>query len=88
MDCGHYIKRRYLQTRWDLNNVRVQCQLCNRQLNGNYRVYEPKIQKELGIDFVQKMWDKAIKSEKIPTPMLGIMLERIKEKYKNLQKSS
>lgn len=25
MDCGHYIKRRYLHTRWDLNNVRPQC---------------------------------------------------------------
>lgn len=25
MDCGHYIKRRYLHTRWDLNNLRPQC---------------------------------------------------------------
>lgn len=84
MDCGHYIKRRYLQTRWDLNNVRPQCQYCNRNLNGNYRIYEPKIQKELGVDFVQKMWDKAMKVEKISTPILSLMLEKIKEKYKNL----
>ena len=88
MDCGHYIKRRYLQTRWDLNNVRPQCRACNRLKNGNYRVYEPRLCQELGTDFVQKMWDRALKAEKISTPMLSIMLEDIKKKYKNLQKQA
>ena len=88
LDCGHYIKRRYLQTRWDLNNVRPQCRNCNRILNGNYKVYEPKIKAELGADNVLKMWDKALKNDKISTPMLSIMLEEIKEKYKNLQNPS
>lgn len=63
------------------------CTICNRNLNGNYKVYEPKIRQELGTDFVQKMWDKALKAEKISTPMLSVMLEKIKEKYKNFQKS-
>lgn len=88
LDCGHYIKRRYLQTRWELNNVRPQCQICNRNLNGNYKVYEPKIRQELGTDFVQKMWDKALSGEKISTPMLEVILQKIQEKYKNLQKPS
>lgn len=35
MDCGHYIKRRYLQTRWDLNNVRPQCLTADSSLSVN-----------------------------------------------------
>ena len=87
MDCGHYIKRRYLHTRWDLLNVRKQCQFCNRTLGGNYGVYEKKIREELGTDNVQKLWDKAYKTDKIPTVMLEVMLEEIKTKVKNLEKT-
>lgn len=65
LDCGHYIKRRYLHTRWDLDNVRPQCQNCNRTLGGNYGVYEKKIANELGKDNVLKLWDKAYDTSKI-----------------------
>ncbi len=84
MDCGHYIKRRYLHTRWDLNNVRVQCQFCNRTLNGNYAVYEPKIKRELGVDEVQKMWDKAYDTSKISTILLYMMVDEMEKRLKNL----
>lgn len=56
------------------------CQFCNRALNGNYGVYEPKIKQELGVDNVQKMWDKAYKTDKIPTILLSLMLKEIKQK--------
>lgn len=29
MDCGHFIKRRYLNTRWDVRNAGPQCRTCN-----------------------------------------------------------
>lgn len=84
LDCGHYIKRRYLHTRWDLDNVRPQCWYCNRTLGGNYGVYEAKIADELGKDNVQKLWDKAYRMDKIPTTTLREMLENLKK----MQKSS
>lgn len=48
MDCGHCISRRYISTRFELDNLRVQCQQCNRTLHGNYESYYPKLKKELG----------------------------------------
>lgn len=86
LDCGHYIKRRYLHTRWDLSNVRPQCRNCNRTLGGNYKIYEPKIIKELGQDNVQKLWDKAYNTSKIPTTVLEGLAEDLKKKVDSMGK--
>ncbi len=37
-DCGHFVDRDQLPTRWDLDNCRPQCQVCNRFKTG--RRYE------------------------------------------------
>ena len=57
---------------------------CNRYKNGNYAVYEPKIKAELGVDEVQKLWDKAYDKTKISTIELAEMLTQIKKDYKAL----
>ena len=82
--CGHYISRRYQATRWNQNNVRPQGRCCNIYKGGNYEVYEPKIKAELGVDNVQKLWDKAYSQRKIPTYELEEMLIKVKQDYKNL----
>lgn len=82
--CGHYVSRRWLGTRWEEQNMRPQCQVCNMYKNGNYKVYEPKMKKELGIDEVQKLWDKAYSGKKLTTYELGEMLTEVKNKYKAL----
>ena len=38
MDCGHFVNRDELPTRWDVNNARSQCAPCNRFKTG--RRYE------------------------------------------------
>ena len=48
LDCGHFISRRFISTRFDLNNMRPQCQWCNRELHGNLDVYREKLTNELG----------------------------------------
>lgn len=83
-DCGHFIKRSFFGTRWLQADVRTQCRSCNRLKNGNYQVYEPKIKRELGVDEVQKLWDKAYQHKKFSTAELMEMLEKVKQDYKNL----
>lgn len=39
LQVGHFIKRGVLSTRWDLQNVELQCQRCNCELLGNLEVY-------------------------------------------------
>lgn len=86
MDCGHCISRRYLNTRFILDNLRVQCQGCNRTLHGNYKIYYPKLENELGSEKYQGLWQKARGGDKISTPELEEMLEKYKKLLSSLQK--
>lgn len=48
IDCGHFRSRRYIQTRFDLDNVRPQCRQCNRYQHGNLEIYKKRLCNELG----------------------------------------
>jgi 5-methylcytosine-specific restriction endonuclease McrA len=37
--CGHFVSRTYLATRWDERNAAVQCMPCNVWKRGNYPAY-------------------------------------------------
>ena len=79
MDCGHYIKRRYLNTRWDFDNLRPQSKYDNQTLDGNMEVYDKKIRQELGNEKVEALWQKARSNNKISTIELKEMLKNYKE---------
>lgn len=49
LEVGHFISRRFLATRWDLDNCHLQCKRCNRELHGNLKVYEERL-RAAGID--------------------------------------
>lgn len=55
MDCGHYRSRRFIQTRFDLDNLRPQCKLCNRYKHGNLEIYRQKLVRELGEEKVREI---------------------------------
>lgn len=38
-DCGHFMSRRHMSTRWDPDNAYPQCRKCNSFLGGNIKVY-------------------------------------------------
>lgn len=77
MDCGHFMKRGYYPTRWDLANARSQCRTCNRYLNGNYEVYRKKMIKELGQDKVDELERKAKSGQKMSIGELESLLETL-----------
>lgn len=83
-DCGHYCKRGYMHTRWDLDDLRCCCVVCNRVLNGNYELYTKKLVEEIGESGVQKLWDKAYKTDKITTVELEEKLKKLKVKAKEM----
>ena len=86
MDCGHFIRRRYLNTRWDLNNLKPQCPNCNRNLGGNYAVYTMKMMSELGETEYARLWNKAYSAKKITTPELEVMLKDMENRLLTLDK--
>ena len=82
LDNGHLISRRFIGTRFDLDDMRPQCQNCNRVLYGNLAYYREKLIKEIGEERVNALDQK--KNNKITTPELEQMLEDIKMKFKKL----
>lgn len=46
LDCGHFIKRENLATRFLESNLRPQCITCNRFENGNIKVYAQRLEAE------------------------------------------
>lgn len=48
LQCGHFVSRNNSATRYDMNNLRVQCAGCNIWGRGRYDVYADKLMTELG----------------------------------------
>ena len=48
MDCGHYMKRQYLATRFDEKNCNIQCKHCNAFEQGANEKYKVAIDKKWG----------------------------------------
>jgi 5-methylcytosine-specific restriction endonuclease McrA len=55
LQCGHFVSRQYLATRWDENNCRPQCAGCNIFGNGKPLDFEENLKKEFGDQFIEKM---------------------------------
>lgn len=46
LQCGHYLRRSRLFTRWEPKNCRVQCYRCNIILKGNYEEFADRLMQE------------------------------------------
>lgn len=55
LQCGHYISRQYLATRWSMENCRPQCWGCNGYGKGQPLIFEENLKKEYGNDHVETM---------------------------------
>ena len=42
-DCGHYINRQHMSTRFDEMNCNAQCRHCNRFMEGNIQSYRRRL---------------------------------------------
>lgn len=53
--CGHYISRYYKYTRWELDNLRPQCMMCNLWKKGDAFTFRANLVDELGESRVREM---------------------------------
>ena len=59
MDCGHYIDREWLNTRFDPDNCRVQCRKCNRHLDGNIKRFSVLLGNYIGKEEVIQLQERS-----------------------------
>ena len=78
--CGHFVSRGYLATRWDESNCRPQCVGCNLWGNGKPLDFEEKLKKEIGKAKVEKLKMKRHTILKVSSPWYEEQIEH----YQNL----
>lgn len=59
MQCGHFVSRRHLCTRFDLDNCRVQCVGCNVFNQGNTPVFAQKLLTDKGLKIIDELLEKS-----------------------------
>lgn len=87
LQCGHFVSRTYLATRWDVNNCRPQCVGCNLYGSGKPLDFEENLKKELGSAVVENMKASRHKVVKLDTIWYQEQIAFYKNKlneYKNL----
>lgn len=59
MQNGHFVSRGHTATRWSYDNCRVQCVGCNVFGGGKLAVYATKLESELGVGTVSRLYREA-----------------------------
>ncbi len=55
MQCGHFVPRQYLATRYDEINNHCQCYACNMLYNGQPSAYGKRLRDEYGAFIIEKL---------------------------------
>ena len=79
LQCGHYISRQYLATRWSIENCRPQCWGCNGYGKGQPLIFEEKLKAEYGNDFVEKLKASRHQIIKLDIPWYMEAIEKYKQ---------
>ena len=85
MDCGHYISRRILSTRYYNTNCHAQCKGCNIFKEGNKPAYAIALIKEYGKDVLEELDSLSHILIKYDKPKLKTMIEFYKKKLKEIE---
>ena len=80
LQAGHFISRKHYATRWDEDNVQVQCSGCNVFRYGEQYLFS----KYLGVDLSEEFLIKSRKIQKFSDSELLDMIELYNEKVNNL----
>ena len=78
LQCGHFMSRRHYSTRWDENNVGVQCYGCNIKSQGQQFLFA----KYLGLELAEQMVLKSKQTVKFTDADLQDMIQHYKDKLK------
>lgn len=82
MDCGHFIPRGKLATRYSEINSHQQCPACNRLKDGNLHKYEIFMRATYGIKAIEQLKIKSHETVKWMSHEIQEMIEVFKSKIK------
>jgi len=83
MQCGHYIRRSVMNTRWDEDNCHSQCMPCNVFKSGNYPAYTLALMGKYGAEIIEELNERSQQVRKWEKDELKEMIK----KYESLSTS-
>lgn len=83
MQCGHFVPRQYLRTRFDERNTKPQCYACNMLYGGQPSKFATELKKEYGEGIIEEL-----EKNRLEPVLLDInwYVEQIAEYEKKLKK--
>jgi hypothetical protein len=82
--CGHFVSRIYLATRWHEKNCAVQCGACNVLRRGNYAEYTAYMLRKYGQGVIDELLVLKRKPVKFTAADLELMIKDTKRKLETL----
>ena len=86
MDCGHYIDREWLNTRFNPDNCRVQCRKCNRHLDGNKKRFSVLLLNYLGKEEVIQLQERSKEPWEMTEQEAKLLISRWRAECRQLRK--
>ena len=86
-DCGHYINRQHMSTRFDEMNCNAQCSHCNRFMEGNIQDYRRRLVAKYGERNVLLLEAKKNVSKQFSDFQLEKLITHYKEEAKKLKEA-
>lgn len=84
LQCGHFVSRVRLATRWDPENCAPQCSKCNILLRGNAVGYARWLENRYGPSIFAALDERSRRTVKFSRGDLQAMIEEYSEKLKGL----
>lgn len=84
MDCGHFIPREHMYTRFSELNCAPQCQHCNRYMRGNLSAYAKALEL-IRPGTVEMLWEQSRTIYKFDYSELKLMISNYSRKLKQLK---
>ena len=85
-DCGHFLSRRFMSTRWNERNAYAQCLKCNRFENGNQYEFGLYVESLHGKQAAKSLLIESKKTAKYTKFELNELSKYFREQYKQITK--
>lgn len=79
IECGHYVSRSNMSTRWLTANAKPQCTYCNQVLGGNLEIYRQRLHTSIvrgDLEQIDSMYQKVEKLSQDAVRSLRLKIER------------
>ena len=85
MDCGHFVSRVHMATRFDEDNCHGECRACNRFSADHMLYYQSNLVRKIGADRVDLLIAKGHGTRKYSAFELEVLIKYYTEKVKEMK---